>query len=147
MPSTLNILTAKSVIELGRELHKESKYRDTPFDEERCWKILDMVQVSPKKMFLSYDPEFRGFIIMQASAHYFSGDIWTADLAFYVKPEHRGNKEVAPVLIKEAEEWSRSIGAQEMTIFHNTGIDDGSERFFNRNGFETAGYIFTKGLT
>lgn len=144
--SILDNESAAKIIQLGYELHQESKFRDTPFIELNCWNILSKTQQEPQKFFLAYDEDFRGFIIMQATVHYFSGEIWTADLAYYVKPEYRGT-EVSPNLLKAAQEWSKSIGAKEMTIFHNTGIKtESSERFFNKNGFTTAGYIFTKEL-
>ena len=143
--STLDTISAKQIIELGRMLHNESKFKDTPFNEEKCWNVLNATQTNPN-YFISFDEKFRGFIIMQATTHYFNGNVWTADLAFYVKPEFRGTP-VGIELLKEAEKWSKSIDAKEMTIFHNTGIKtEQSERFFNRNGFKTAGYIFTKDL-
>jgi hypothetical protein len=144
---SLNHDSALQIIELGRELHQESKFKDTPFSEQNCWKVLEATQTNQFKFFLAYDDEFRGFIIMQATTHYFNNNVWTADLAFYVKPEFRGTTTVGLELLQEAEKWSKAIGAQEMTIFHNTGINtDKSEKFFNRNGFSTAGYIFTKEL-
>lgn len=143
--NNLDVESGTEIIKLGYDLHQESKYRATPYNEDRCWAVLNATQ-NNDKFFIAYDDKFRGFLILQATAHYFSGELWTADLAFYVAPEFRGTS-LGVKLLKAGEEWSKKIGATEMTIFHNTGIRiDKSESFFNRIGYTTAGYIFTKDL-
>ena len=145
MLSTLNHNSAKKILELGKLLHEESKFKDTPFNEEKCWNVLNATQTDPN-YFITYETHFYGFLILKATTHYFNDIKWVADLAFYVRHEYRGTT-IAIRLLEAGEEWAKSIGADEMTIFHNTGINtDKSEKFFNRNGFNTAGYIFTKDL-
>ncbi len=137
--------TGLELINLGKELHQESKYKNTPYNEDRCWKLVWNTQQNPD-FFLAYDEDFRGFIVVQKTTHYFSGEIWVADLAFYVKPEFRGSN-VASELVQAAEKWAKGVGAKEFTIFHNTGINiEKAQRFFHHQGFQTAGYIFTKEL-
>lgn len=136
--------SAYKILELGKMLHTESHFSDQPYDVERCKSILEATLKSPDKAFIAFDEDFRGFIIMGMNHHYFSGFKYTADLALYIVPEYR-NGLLAPRLIKAAEEWSKEHGAIEMTIFHHTGINtESAQPFFNRLGYKTKGYIFTK---
>lgn len=137
--------TALKILELGQQLHAESKYHDSEYNKERCWAILEATQTNPN-LFIAFDAEFKGFIIIQLSTHYFSGELWAADLAFYIKPEYR-NGTLSKRLLDSAEKWAKEKGATELTIYHNTGINtDKAQGFFNRVGYNTAGYIFTKDL-
>lgn len=136
--------SAEKIIELGRKLHAESHFNDQPYDVNRCWSLLEATIKLPEKYFIAFDEDFRGFIIMQIQQHYFSGCKWASDFCLYILPEHR-NGLLAPKLIKEAESWAERNGATEMTIFHNTGINtEKATSFFNKFGYKTKGYIFTK---
>jgi GNAT superfamily N-acetyltransferase len=137
---------AHRIMDLGKQLHEESKFHTQSFNVEKCWAILEATVLNPSQYFIAYDEEFKGFIIMKMTEHYFSGNKWSADLALYVKPEYRGSH-LSSELIKAAREWSKANGAEEMTIYHNTGIKtEKAERFFNQQGLKTAGYIFTEEL-
>ena len=137
---------ALQILEVGRALHAESKYKDQPYDAERCWAVLDATVRFPERYFIAYDEEFRGFILMHMAPHFFNGYKEASDLSLFVAPEHR-NGLLAPKLIKAAEQWAQEYGAHEMTIYHNTGINtEKAEGFFNKSGYKTAGYIFTKEL-
>lgn len=137
---------ALKILEIGRQLHQESQFKDTPYDEQRCWNVLDSTVRYPEKFFIAYDSEFRGMIIMNMQQHYWSGHKWATDFCLYVAPEMRGTT-LAFRLEKAAEKWAKENGAVEMTIFHNTGINmENAPEIFNRLGFKTSGYIFTKEL-
>jgi GNAT superfamily N-acetyltransferase len=137
---------AQKVVDMGRVFHAESHFRDQPYDGDRIWALLEATIKFPEKYFIAFDENLHGFIIMNIQQHYFSGHKWASDFCLYVLPEHR-NGLLAPKLIKAAEVWSKENGAREMTIFHNTGINTGkATSFFNKFGYETKGYIFTKEL-
>lgn len=137
---------ALQILELGRQLHAESRFNEQPYDEQRCWTVLDATVRFPEKFFIAYDDSFKGFIIMHMQEHYWSGHKWATDFCLYVAPEKRGSM-MAYRLEKAAEKWAKEKGAREMTIFHNTGINmEDAPAIFNRLGFNTAGYIFTKEL-
>lgn len=142
----LNREDALRILELGKQLHDESHFRSEPYDSERCWNLLDATVRFPDKRFIAYDAEFRGFILMGINEHYFSGVKRSEDFALWIAPEHRGGL-LAPRLIKQAEQWSKDNGAVSMTIYHNTGINtEKAPALFNKLGYDTAGYIFTKEL-
>lgn len=138
---------ALKILELGEKLKNESQFRNEPYDSERVWQLLDATVRFPNQRFIAYDDEFRGFIIMGINEHYFSGIKRAEDFALWIAPEHRGGTLVLR-LLRAAEEWAEKNGATSMTIYHNTGIQtDKSPRLFNKLGYDTAGYIFTKELT
>lgn len=135
---------ALKIIELGKQLHSESHFNHEPFNPERCWQILDGTLSHPEKLFIAYDDQFRGFVLMTMNEHYFSGIKRASDLALYIDPKHRGGFLVVR-LLKEVNKWAKGNGAQDVTIFHNTGIDtEKAPQLFKKLGFDMKGYIFTK---
>lgn len=137
---------ALRILEMGKIFHQESQFKDEPFNAEKCWTLLDSTLRYPDQRFIAYDDQFRGFIIMGINEHFFSPVKKAEDFCLYIDPEHRGGS-LAPRLIQAAEEWATSKGAIDMTIYHNTGINmEKAQGFFNRSGYETKGYIFTKEL-
>ncbi len=142
----LNREDALRILEMGKTFHQESQFKDEPFDAEKCWMLLDSTTRYPDKRFIAYDDEFHGFIIMGINEHFFSPVKKAEDFCLYIDPEHRGGS-LAPRLIKAAEDWSKANGAVDITIYHNTGINtEKAKGFFNKSGYDTAGYIFTKEL-
>jgi ribosomal protein S18 acetylase RimI-like enzyme len=135
---------ALQILELGKQLHQESHFRDEPFDGQRCWNLLGSTISNPTERFIAFDSEYRGFILLGMSEHFFSGKKIASDYCFYVKPEHRGST-VAWRLLLEARKWAAENKAISLTIFHNTGIDiDKAQRLFTKLGFDMKGYIFTQ---
>jgi GNAT superfamily N-acetyltransferase len=135
---------ALEIMKLGKQLHQESRFKDQVFNEDRCWRILERTIHLPHTDFIAFDDQYRGFILMAMSEEFFSGQKWSADRSLYIAPEFRGSSLVVR-LIDAAETWSKEQGAQEMVIFHNTGIDtDKAPRLFNKLGFDMKGYIFSK---
>jgi ribosomal protein S18 acetylase RimI-like enzyme len=133
---------AFKILEMGREFHKESRFKDEAFDVEKIWSVLDRTVIMPEKYFIAYDSEFKGFILMHMGTEFFNSVIRASDLCLYIAPEHRGGALVIK-LIQEARKWAKDNGAYDMTIYHNTGIaPDKAIRLFERLGFTLNGYIF-----
>lgn len=143
----LNREDALQILELGKRLHNESHFQSEPYDSERCWNLLDSTVRFPSKRFIAYDDQFRGFILLGINEHYFSGVKRAEDFALWIAPEHRGGSLVLR-LLQLGEQWAKDNGAVSLTIYHNTGIQtDKSPKLFNKLGYDTAGYIFTKDMT
>lgn len=124
----------------------ESQFKDEPFNDEKCWALLESTLTHPTLRFIAYDSEFRGFILMQMTEHYFSDVKKASDFALFIVPEARGGSLVVR-LIDAATEWSRENGAKDITIYHNTGINtDKAPQLFNKLGFDMDGYIFKKDI-
>jgi GNAT superfamily N-acetyltransferase len=135
---------AERIMELGRQLHQESRFAHQPYDELRCWQALDNTLASPDRHFIAFDSEYRGFILMTMTQEFFSGTKWSGDRCLYIAPEYRGGSLVVR-LLNAAYNWSKENGAEEMVILHNTGINtDKAPKLFNKLGFDMKGYIFVK---
>jgi GNAT superfamily N-acetyltransferase len=135
---------ALQIIELGRRLHKESRFKEQPFNYDRCWNVLERTVLQPERDFIAFDSEYRGFILMTMTEEFFSGTKWAGDRSLYIAPEHRGGSLVVR-LIDAAQDWAKQNGAEEMTIFHNTGINtEQAPKLFGKLGFDMKGYIFVK---
>lgn len=137
---------ALKLLEVFQTFHKESQFKDEPFDQQRVWMLLDATITQPNQIFIAYDDDMRGFIGVTVQEHFFSGVPRVYDLGFYVSPEHRGSS-LGIRLLNKAEEWAKTVGAKDITIFHNTGIEmEKSPKLFTRLGYGLDGYIFTKEL-
>jgi GNAT superfamily N-acetyltransferase len=135
---------ALNIMALGRRLHQESRFSNLPYNEERCWMVLQNTLEHPDKYFIAFDEEYHGFILMVMTEEFFSGTKWSGDRCLYVAPEHRGGSLVVR-LLDEAYKWSKEHGAEEMVILHNTGINtDTAPKLFNKLGFDMKGYIFVR---
>lgn len=142
----LNREDALQILELGREIHKESRFRDEPYNEQKCWTALDGTLRYPDNVFIAYDDQFRGFILVRMGFEFFNDIKRASDMALYVKPEFRGTS-LFVKLIHAAEKWAKENGAFDLTINHNTGIDvEKASSSFTKLGFTEHGRIFSKEL-
>lgn len=132
------------ILNLGRQLHQESRFNGTSFDEPKCLMLLEQTLKYPHRVFIAYDDQFQGLLILQMSTQFFNDDMWAGDQAFYVTPEARGSG-LAQQLITVGETWAKSEGATELVILHNAGIGlDTAEKFYNKLGLTLSGLIFNK---
>lgn len=144
--TTLTLDTAKKLLEMGHRLHEESQFSGEPYDDVKVMELFESTLTHPSRRFVAFDSEFRGFILMGINEHFFNHVKKAADFCLYIVPEHRGGSLVVR-LINEACSWAKSNGAEDITIHHNTGINmESAPKLFNKLGFNTAGYIFTKEL-
>lgn len=142
--TTLTPDDALKMMELGQALHQESHFREEPFDKSRVWDLFGSTLSYPSQRFIAFDSQYRGFILLGISEHFFSGKKIASDYCFYVKPEHRGST-IAWRLLLEARKWAAENKAISLTIYHNTGIEiDKAQRLFTKLGFDMKGYIFTQ---
>lgn len=138
---------ADQIIRLGKQLHTESRFKDEPFDEVRCRKILINTLAFPNRVFCAFnvvDDTVTSFALLGIQEHFFSGVLLASDYGVYVAPEYRGSGQFIR-LVKASEQWAQDCGAKSLTIYHNTGIQtDKAPVLFNKLGFSMNGYIFSK---
>jgi len=138
---------ALKILELGKALHQESQFRESKFDAERCWALLDSTLLYPDRVFIGYDEEFRGMIILQMSTNFFSGEKWAGDQVFFVAPEAR-KQGLADELLAAGKKWAKDNGAEELTIIHNAGIGlDWSDQYYSKRGFKLSGKVYSISLS
>lgn len=144
--TTLTVEDAHEILKLGGLIHNESRFKNEPYDMQKCWRVLDATLLYPHRYFVAYDSEFKGFILINIGTEFFNDVKRATDLALYVKPEFRGTS-LFVKLILAAEKWAKENDAVELTIKHNTGIElDKATGSFTKLGFDTAGRIFSKEL-
>ena len=134
------------VLKLGKMLHQESRFRTSPFNDDKVLHLFGLTLKYPDRVFIAYDSEFKGFILMSIQEDYFSDTKYAADFCLYIKPEYRGGLLVKR-LVGEAEKWALNNGAYEVRLGHTTGIKtDTAPRLFDKLGYEPTGYLFKKEL-
>lgn len=137
-------LDERALLELGYRFHQESQYRDTPFNAKGILNLIQAPSHYPEKYFIAFDDEYKGVIILQMSAQFFSGLKWSGDQVFYVDPKYRGSS-LAHELLEVGYMWAKENGATDFVIFHNAGIGlETAKKFYDREGFELSGLIFNK---
>src|ERR1700744_3393327 len=137
---------ALQILELGRLLHQESQYSKQPFNAERIWSVLEATLQRPDSFFIAYDDKYRGLLLLQMSAEFFSGEKWAGDLSFYVAPDAR-KLGLGDELLVVGEKWAKENGAKELTILHNAGIGlDKADHYYEKRGFKLSGKIYSKTL-
>lgn len=141
---------ALELLELGKYLHGESRYKDTKYNVQTIWNLLNMISQYPERYQISYyknkENKIIGFFIGQVTLEYFTGNIIASDLGMYVLPEYRGSR-IFLRLLQSFEDWAKSTGAKKIILYHSTGINpEKSKNLFPKLGYENYGYIFDKEL-
>lgn len=145
--TTVSSLDEKALIELGYRFHQESQFRNTPYNVEGVLRIIQAPQMYPDKLFIAFDDEYRGVIILQMSTEFFSGRKWAGDQVFYVDPAYRKTG-LSKDLLDVGKKWAHDNGAQDLVIVHNAGIDlDKADEYYLKQGFEVSGKLYTISLT
>lgn len=128
----------KHCIDLGREMHSESVYRNLDFNEDKLWAIWEQHVQHPNMYCMrvaDQDGEIIGAFVGLRFEHFFGHDLCSSDLILYVTPEHRGGT-AAPRLVKEYERWATSMGVKEIQIGVSTGVTvDRTAALFQKLGF------------
>lgn len=130
---------------LGREMHKESRYREMPFSEPKVRNLLAGMIVDPNGCLLVYekDGKITGGIAGFISEHYFSTGKIASDLALFITQDKRGGMAAAR-LVKAFAQWATEAGADIVQVGVTTGVNtDGVERLYNALGFKNVGIVFS----
>lgn len=139
---------ALKILDLGKEIHAETRFSHTEYSREAFWKLLNATRTLPDKYFCTYSKNSEGevtaFFLGIITEEYFSGKLMANDLGMFVKKEHRGSSQFVR-LLKEFENWAKNNNAYKITLYHSTGIDpEKSLKMFPKLGYEHFGYIFDK---
>ena len=141
----------KTLVELGKLMHKESVYAKYDFDEQYILHYGEHMVENPDNfgVFLAEDKEgevtalVAGFI----NQMYFNPDVKIAyDFLLYVHPEKRGGMSAVRVM-RAYEKWAKEVGACEISMGITAGIDDEKAHNFYRGlGYEPKGSYLNKEL-
>lgn len=136
-------------VELGREMHAESRFTALPFDADRLRKsFVGAIDDDRGVYFLalarSSGGDAAGGLFGTVEKPYFTSGVLAHDYAFYVRPDFRGSS-AALKLLSAFRRWAQKRGARELHVYQTVAVDsDRFDRMMRRAGFEYAGgnYIY-----
>lgn len=127
-----------AMIEMGREMHKASRYAAFDFDDEKVLGMLRHVVLQGLTFVAETDGEVVGMFIGRSGEHYFGRGTTSTDLLTYVPPERRGG--VGIRLVREYKRRAVALGIEDIRIGESAGIlPDRVCRLYERLGFRRAG--------
>ena len=89
-------------------------------------------------------PLLIGFLMAYTGRHWFSSNVYAADMAFYVVPERRGSP-TAGRLLKAFEHWCAIREIPEIIMGVSTGIHpERTGRFFQKMGYAEEGRSYRR---
>lgn len=135
-------------INLGKQMHSESVYRDLPFAPERVEALATSIMRYPGSYYavMCYDGDRPvGFMAGSISQHYFSDVALAQDWALYVLPNTRQAGLIAAALVRRFERWALENGAQRIVLGVTAGIANSAvAHLYERLGYRHLGSIHEK---
>lgn len=136
------------LIELGRQMHAESRYADLPFDEDHIRRYCIQSLHEPEKIGIFIEANVvrvTAAIALFRVPYYFApSESYASDFMLYVAPDKRGGRGARNCL-KRAERWAREHGMREILLGITAGIDDvKAERFYAIHGYRPLGRFMMK---
>lgn len=87
-----------------------------------------------------------GFMMATIGGYSFASGIYTTQQVMYVRPEFRGSR-AATLLVRNLIDWSRIVGAREITGGNNNGLyTEQTVKLLSKHGFEPMGTFMRRGL-
>lgn len=133
------------MVELGKNMHAESKYSVYNFDAEKLRNYLFTCIWHDEGIALiaEHDGEIVGGFVGWAHEQYFGHDKVAVDLALFVDPDKRGAMAGA-MLIKKFIEVAKEKGAAQIVISNSTGVDkERVGKLYEKMGMEHVGYVYS----
>jgi len=140
IPYTSDLLN--QVIELGHNMHSESRFRIFRFEDQKICQLLQQPNVFC--VLAKQDEEYIGFFAGIITELWFGTEKAAYDLAFYIKPEHRGGF-VSVRMIKAFEQWAKQQGCCTINVGSSAQIStDSARRLYTRLGYNECGFLAHK---
>lgn len=131
------------LLELGAQMHAESRYRVLAFSAARAERTLQMLLDSPNGfLWVAADGgAVTGGLAAMSVPHWASDDEVATDLALFVAPDARGGLTAAR-LVTRYREWARERGAVIVDMGVSTGVHpEQTARLLERLGARRIGFI------
>lgn len=132
-----------ALIAMGADMHAESTFAPMRYDPRHLGEFLVNLIASPNgAVFLAVaDDAPVGLILCTCNASFFGPDRTACELAFYVRPEHRGSQ-TAMQLLRAYVEWAKQQGAVRINAGNSAGmLDEQYVRLLEHAGFTRAGSL------
>lgn len=133
------------LLELGTQMHKESRYSIFDFDPEKLrWHIRTVIDHDHGMLFVyEKDGVILGAVMGWIEEQYFGHDKLLCDLALFVEPDKRGAMAGA-ALIKKFIEYGKEQGVAQIILSNSTGVDkERVAKLYERLGMEHVGFVYS----
>lgn len=135
------------LLALAGDMHRESRFRDYPFDEVKVGRLL-LQLIQSEQGFAWVAEHAEGGVVggMLAATYesWFSSVVIASDYALYLDPKYRGTLAAAR-LVQRYRHWAGERGAV-CELGCNTGVNpEGYDRFIRGLGFTEAARLYTAG--
>jgi GNAT superfamily N-acetyltransferase len=135
------------LVELGAQMHAESRYRVLAFAEDKVTELYTDLIEHPDALIMVSERAgiIIGMIVARIHAPYFSRDLASGDLHLYIQPAHRGGLS-GPRLIAAYMHWAKARGAKMIDLGNSARIcDTALARLYEYMGFEPVGTLYQLG--
>lgn len=131
------------LLELGKAMHEESRFRDFKFNHEKVTRFLSAAVIVPELIVLVDGDPVHAMLIAYVQQFWWGDDLESGDLILYVTPGMRG-KSSAIRLVNEYKRIAKRMGVADPRISTGTGVDtERTGKLFERLGFEGTGLMYS----
>ena len=126
----------------------EESVRDIAPERDRIEETFQAYLESADPTFFVVEQRGRivGFLMATIGGYSYASGIYTTQQVMYVRPDKRGTR-AATLLIRHLVDWSRRLGAREITGGNNNGLyTERTARFLEKQGFERTGVFMRRPL-
>jgi GNAT superfamily N-acetyltransferase len=143
----VSVEDCNEVVRLARAMHKESKYKKLPFDEQKIVTNVYACALHPDQM-LGLVEEMDGRLVGMFQAYMssliFNDSLIAVDSILYVEKKYRGTM-VAIKFLKAYEDWAKRNNAVQIFMGISTGIHEArTVQLYKRLGYKQSGIVLTK---
>jgi GNAT superfamily N-acetyltransferase len=138
----------EGTLQVAREVHARSLYRDMPLDEAKVIRELSAASwgMAPGRYFrlAVRDADVLGGFHGCAFVTFFSNEITARDMGWWVRESARGGA-AAVLLLADFERWARERGARKCTV-GQSGVEDidRTRKLYQHCGYTITGYNAAK---
>ncbi|MGB8338661.1 MAG: hypothetical protein WCD07_03155 [Burkholderiales bacterium] len=145
-----NLADIPGIVELGKAIHAESRYRTLGYDPVKLNRMFSGIISSPKGTHCCFVAEHQGQIsgvmIGCVEECFFSNDRVANSILIYVDPKRRGGS-TALKFIHAFRNWAVNRNAVELSLGVASGVTiDRTDRFLKRLGMQMVGGNYTLSL-
>lgn len=136
------------MVELGHQLHQNSRYASQEYDGGIVSSFIEGLISGHGVAFVAeISGQVVGGFLGGITEQWFSTQKVAFDYSFFIEPKHRHGI-TAVKLLKAFEHWAVGMGADHIQIGITTDINtEGTSRFYRAMGFDDIGQFFGKEVT
>jgi GNAT superfamily N-acetyltransferase len=131
-----------ALLDLGRKMHAESRYREYSLDDDKLLQHFNAARANGFLIVFERVGKVEAGFLAGIGEMWFGRDLAAFDLAMFVQPDRRGGF-IAAMMIEAYIEWAIQSGAKEISIGTTTGVNtEAACRLYEKVGFEPVGSAY-----